>query len=230
MTMLDPANPRNALIAAALRLAAERPWADVTLADVAEAAGMTLTALKKEFASKGEIIAAFTSEVDDEVLARAPKRAPEQPARDTLFEVIMCRFDILAPYRPALRSIVQSGLPDPAHVRPLLVSQRWMLEAAGVNTAGLEGSFKVAGLATVYASVFRTWLADDDPGQARTMAALDRRLRRGERTLTRIDEVCSGLAKFVSAAMPRGFGSPRRKDDNAGAATPPSGTPAGPGI
>ena len=224
--MLDPAIPRNALVAAALQLAAERPWADVTLADIADAASKTLPDLKKEFASKGEIIAAFTGAVDDEVLARAPKRSPEQPVRDTLFEVIMSRFDVLAPYRAALRSIVQAGLPDPAQVRPVLDSQRWMLEAAGVSTAGLEGGVKVAGLATVYGSVFRTWLADDDPGMARTMAALDRRLRRGERTLARIEEVCSGLSKFVSAAMPRGFKpSPRPGDDAA-----PTGTPASPGI
>lgn len=226
--MLDPAIPRNALIAAALRLAAERPWTEVTLADIADAAGRALPDLKKEFASKSEIISAFTAAVDDEVLARAPKRTPDQPVRDTLFEVIMCRFDVLAPYRPALRSIVQSGLPDPAYVRPVLESQRWMLEAAGVNTAGLEGSFKIAGLATVYGSVFRIWLADDDPGQARTMAALDRRLRRGERTLTRIDEVCSGVARFVSAAMPRGFKPPRRADDDPGATS--ASTPTGPGI
>jgi ubiquinone biosynthesis protein COQ9 len=226
--MLDPAVPRNALIAAALRLAAERPWADVTLVDIAEAAGRTLPDLKKEFGSKGEIIAAFTSAVDDEVLARAPKRTPDQPVRDTLFEVIMCRFDVLAPYRPALRSIVRSGLPDPAQVRPVLESQRWMLEAAGVNTAGVEGGVKVAGLATVYGSVLRTWLADEDPGQARTMAALDRRLRRGERTLTRIEEVCSGLTKFVSAAMPRGFKPAPRTESDPG--TPSAGTPTGPGI
>jgi ubiquinone biosynthesis protein COQ9 len=226
--MLDPAIPRNALIAAALRLASERPWADVTLADIADAAGTTLPGLKKEFGSKGEIIAAFIGAVDDEMLARAPKRAPDQPVRDTLFEVIMCRFDVLAPYRPALRSIMQSGLPDPAQVRPLLESQRWMLEAAGVNTAGVEGGVKVAGLATVYGSVFRVWLADDDPGQARTMAALDRRLRRGERTLTRIEEVCSGLTKFVSAAMPRGFKPAPRAESDPG--TPSAGKPTGPGI
>jgi AcrR family transcriptional regulator len=227
--MLDPVTPKNVLIAAALRLAAERPWAELTLADIAEAAGMTLSALKTEFASKGEIVAAFTSAVDDEVLARAPKRTPDQPVRDTLFEVIMSRFDVLAPYRAGLRSIVQSGLPDLAQVRPVLESQRWMLEAAGVNTAGLEGGFKVAGLATVYGSVLRTWLTDDDPGLARTMAALDRRLRRGERTLTRIEEVCSGLSKFVSAAMPRGFKpAPRPPGDSAGGA--PTGTPANPGI
>ncbi len=228
--MLDPTIPRDALVAAALRLAAERPWADVTLVDIAEAAGRTLPDLKKEFGSKGEIIAAFTGVVDDEVLARAPKRTPAQPVRDTLFEVIMCRFDVLAPYRSGLRSIVQSGLPDPAQVRPALESQRWMLEAAGVNTAGLEGGFKVAGLATLYGSVFRVWLADDDPGQARTMAALDRRLRRGERTLTRIEEVCSGLTRFVSAAMPRGFRASPRASDDATAGAAPGNTPSTPGI
>ena len=45
--MLDLATPRGAIIAAALRLAAERPWAQVMLADIAEAAGTTLLALKK---------------------------------------------------------------------------------------------------------------------------------------------------------------------------------------
>jgi AcrR family transcriptional regulator len=229
--MLDLSTPRGAIIAAAFRLAAERPWAEVTLADVADAAGVTLVALKKEFGSKGEILAAFTTAVDDEVLARAPKRTPDQAVRDALFEVIMSRFDVLMPYKAALQSIASGLLPDPAQVRPLLTSQQWMLEAAGVNTAGVEGSVKVAGLATVYASVFRTWLADDDPGQARTMAALDRRLRRGERTLTRVTDLCSGLARFASAAMPRGFGSTPARDGGA-KSTPPAdpGQQTGPAI
>jgi AcrR family transcriptional regulator len=221
--MLDLATPRGAIIAAALRLAAERPWAQVMLADIAEASGTTLLALKKEFASKGEILAAFTVAVDDQMLAQAPRRTAEQPARDALFEVIMGRFDVLAPYKAALRSIAGSGVVEPALISPLFASQRWMLEAAGVGTGGLEGGLRIAGLATVYASVFRTWLADDDPGHARTMAALDRRLRRGERTLTRIDEVCSGLMCFASAAMPRGFGARPRGQDDGGQRAPSPG-------
>ena len=228
--MLDLATPRGAIIAAALRLAAERPWAQVMLADIAEASGTTLLALKKEFASKGEILAAFMAAVDDQMLAHAPRRAAEQPARDALFEVIMGRFDVLAPYKAALRSIAGSGVPEPALISPLLASQRWMLEAAGVGTGGLEGGFRIAGLATVYASVFRTWLADDDPGHARTMAALDRRLRRGERTLKRIDEVCSGLMRFASAAMPRGFGTRPRDPDDRGQPAQPSTPSPGPSL
>ena len=228
--MLDLATPRGAIIAAALRLAAERPWAQVMLADIAEASGATLLALKKEFASKGEVLAAFMAAVDDQMLAHAPRRAAEQPARDALFEVIMGRFDVLAPYKAALRSIAGSGVPEPVLISSLLVSQRWMLEAAGVGTGGLEGGFRIAGLATVYASVFRTWLADDDQGHARTMAALDRRLRRGERTLKRIDEVCSGLMRFASAAMPRGFGTRPRDPDDRGQPAQPSTPSPGPSL
>jgi AcrR family transcriptional regulator len=228
--MLDLATPRGAIIAAALRLAAERPWAKIMLADIAETAGTTLLALKKEFASKGEILAAFMASVDDQMLARVPRRTADQPTRDALFEVIMCRFDVLAPYKAALRSIAGSGVPEPAVISPLLVSQRWMLEAAGVGTGGLDGGFRVAGLATVYASVFRTWLADDDPGHARTMAALDRRLRRGERTLTRIDEVCSGLMRVACAAMPRGFSARPRGPDDGSRPAQPSTPSRGPSL
>jgi ubiquinone biosynthesis protein COQ9 len=209
--MLDTTTPRGAIIAAALRLAAERPWARVTLADIADAAGATLVGLKREYDSKGEILAAFTAAVDDEVLRQAARPAPDQPARDALFEVLMCRFDVLAPYKPALRSIVDGAMPEPAQIQPWLVSQRWMLEAAGVSGAGADGALKVMGLATVYASVFRTWLADDDPGHARTMAALDRRLRRGERTLGRVEAVCSAVTRLASAVA--GRRSPQRRRD-----------------
>jgi hypothetical protein len=76
----------------------------------------------------------------------------------------------------------------------------WMLEAAGIATDGATGGLRVTGLATVYASVFRTWLQDDDPGQARTMAALDRRLRRGERTLRNVEDVGAVLHRLVTDA------------------------------
>lgn len=231
--MLDLTTPKGQIIAAALRLASERPWRKVTLGDIAEAAGVTLVALKNEFGSKGEILAAFTGAVDDEVLRRAPRRASDQPARDALFEVIMSRFDVLAPHKSALKSIARGAAFEPTQIRPLLASQQWMLEAAGIGTSGLEGGLKVAGLASVYASVFRTWLEDDDPGHARTMAALDRRLRRGERALVRIDDFCSGLARFVSAAVPRGFArsQPRAAAGDVSASpAPESGGPTGPGV
>ncbi len=197
--MLDLTTDKGRIISAALGLAAEKPWRDVGLAEIAARAGIALQTLRREFASKTEILGAFTRLVDDEVLRRAPHAGAAGSRRDALFEIVMSRFDVLEPYKGALKSIAGSGLPDPGHVLPILASQRWMLEAAGIRADGLDGCLRVAGLMTVYASVFRTWLDDDDRGLARTMAALDRRLRRGEQTIDRLEGFCGGLRRTAAA-------------------------------
>ena len=198
--MFDQFTPKGRVLAAALQCAAARSWGEVTFADIAEAAKLGLADLRNEFGSKSEILAALVRAVDDEVLKRAPKRTEGQPARDLLFDIVMSRFDVLGPYKSALKSIHASGPADLALARPLLSSMHWMLEAAGIATDGPTGSLRVTGLATVYASVFRTWLQDDDPGQARTMAALDRRLRRGERTLRNVEDVGAVIHRLVTDA------------------------------
>ncbi len=198
--MLDQFTPKGRILAAALDCAAKKSWAGVTLADIAEAAKLSLPDLRNELGSKAEILAGLVRAVDDEVLKRAPKRAEGQPARDALFDIIMSRFDVLGPYKAALKSIHASGPADLSLARPLFSSMHWMLEAAGIPTDGATGSLRITGLATLYASVFRTWLEDDDPGQARTMAALDRRLRRAERTLRNVEDVGSILHRLVTDA------------------------------
>ena len=194
--MLDESKPKGRLIAAAMRLAAERPWGEITLADIAAAAGVGLADVRGLMSSKSEIVAGFMRVVDDEVLRKSALRASE-PARDRLFDVIMLRFDTLQPWKPALKSIAASGIPDPALARPYLASQHWMLQAAGIGTDGAGGGMRVAGLASVYASTFQTWLGDDDPGMAKTMAALDRRLRRGESAVSAFEDTCNGALRIV---------------------------------
>lgn len=224
--MIDMTTPKGRIIAAAFALAAERPWPEITLPDIADKAGISLVELKGSFESKAEMLAAFSSLVDDEMLRRAPRRTPDQATRDALFEVIMSRFDALGPYRAALKSIAGSGFADIAHLPAVMNAQHWMLAAAGVNAEGPAGIARAAGLATVYASVFRTWLDDEDPGFARTMAALDRRLRRGETALNRIDEVCSGAHRLATAILPGIFGRARARpqpEAPAPSPTPPPG-------
>ena len=111
----------------------------------------------------------------------------------------MTRFDVLGPHKAALKSIHASGAADFALAGPYLSSQHWMLQAAGIGTDGATGALRVAGLGLAYASVFRVWLEDDDPGLAKTMAALDRRLRRGERTLGGIEQLHTAVSRFGEA-------------------------------
>jgi AcrR family transcriptional regulator len=215
-TMLDQLTIRGRLVAAAMKLAAEHPWREVTLAKIAATAGVGLVDVRNEFDSKGDVLAAFVRNVDDAVLARVPQRSGTQPARDALFEVIMSRFDVLSSYKPALKSIAAAWPVDAPVVRAICQSQAWMLRAAGIRSEGLDGQLRAAGLGTVYASVYRTWLNDDDPGLARTMAALDRRLRHGERTLQSIDEAVSRFCGFANkcADLARKPARPTSPDPN----------------
>ena len=178
--MIDTATTAGRLLTAALDLAGSKDWAAVTLIDIAEAAGASLA----------------------ELLRRTPKRADGQGRRDLLFDAIMTRFDLLAPYKRALKSIYAAE----AYGLPLagkhLASRYWMLQAAGIAADGASGALRVAGLAVTYASVFRVWLEDDDPGLARTMAALDRRLRRGERAIASFDRL-AGVVDRLASEGPR---------------------------
>lgn len=212
------------IAAAALALAGERPWREVNLKDIASRAGKTLPEMRDAGAeSKADVLGLVIRAFDDAMLrGTARLDTHEGPRRDALFEVIMARFDAMQAHRSAIRSIFADATSDPKLMRAALGSARWMLEAAGIDSSGLEGGLRVTGLAGLYGSVLRTWLEDDDPGQARTMAALDRRLRRGERSLATLDElgrVARGLGDGV-ASLWRGKGSrPQSPAEASGGAT-----------
>lgn len=195
--MFDQSTPRGKILVAALDLAAQRPWRDIGLADIAHGAGMGLVDLRPHFGSKSQIVAAVMRVVDDETLRRLPVAAEGQSHRDRLFDVIMTRFDVLAAYKASIRSIADAGQVDSTLLMPFLNSQRWMLAAAGVDADGPLGIVRVLGTGSVYRSVFETWIDDTDPGMARTMAALDQRLRRGERAMSMVTDACTSLERLT---------------------------------
>lgn len=220
--MFDDFSKRAKAVRAALKLAAERKWGEISLADIAQEAGVSLSELRREFSCKSDIISAFQKEVDAEVLAKAKSAGPEQSPRDRLFDIVMIRFEVMAPYKPALKRISSYLACRPGEGAALacstLASQYWMLAGAGAKLDGPGGALRVAGLAGLYARVFQVWLDDASPSLDKTMAALDRRLTNGERWLARADSVCEGLCRAASAFMPR------RRDS--GTQTPPTPSPA----
>src|ERR1700674_5132617 len=62
--------------------------------------------------------------------------------------------------------------------------------AANINAAGPKGVVRAQGVALLFARVLHTFVDDDDPGLARTMAALDRALARGQRWSSFLDDLC----------------------------------------
>jgi hypothetical protein len=118
----------------------------------------------------------------------------------------MRRLEVMAPHREAVRSLLRSATRNPPlalAVNGLAVrSQQWMLTAAGVNASGPRGMVRAQGLAVLFGSVLRTWTRDDEPGLARTMAALDRALARGQRFAGLLDDLCAIPAR-LSRLRPR---------------------------
>ena len=199
--MARAADPMKKVIKAALKQAEDDGWRDLTLEAIAAKAKMSLADLRKVVRDKPQILEKFLEQIDVEVLDSLDPDIAGEPARDRLFEVLMRRFEVLAPYKAALRAISKDLRSNPADrlalAGPGLRSMQWMMNGAGIEPHGLRGVVQVNGLAWVYVSVFRTWLEDEDPGLARTMADLDQKLRRGE-TLLRNVQVPIGLGQTLA--------------------------------
>jgi AcrR family transcriptional regulator len=189
-----PAGDRDKIIAAFLGLLAAKRFEEIGLAEVAAAAGVSLAQLRGEFGSSLAILAAHIKAIDRAVLAEDLSDMEEEPPRERLFDVLMRRLEKLAPHREAVRSLLRSATRNPPLALALnglaLRSQQWMLTAAGVTASGPRGMMRAQGLALLFGSVLRTWVQDDDPGMARTMAALDRALSRGQRFAGLLDDLC----------------------------------------
>jgi AcrR family transcriptional regulator len=209
-----PASDRDRIVAAFLALLAEKSFEQIALGEIATRAGVSLGAMRAEFSSTLAIYGAHVKAIDRAVLDGGDGDMAEEPPRERLFDVLMRRIDLLAPHKEAVRSILRSAGRNPGLAFALngiaVRSQQWMLTAAEISAAGPKGMVRAQGLAVLYASVLHTWLNDEDEGLARTMAALDRALARGQRWSGFLDD----LGRFPACACR--LGRRRRRDADEG--------------
>ncbi|MBB2963414.1 TetR/AcrR family transcriptional regulator [Methylobacterium sp. R2-1] len=214
-------NPREAAVEALMRLAAEQPWNDIEVGDIAREAGLTLAELRDLFPSKGAVLGGLSRIIDRKVLDVDTADLADEPARERLFDVLMRRLDAMTPYKPALRRIAFALRGDVLSMLALngvaLNSHRYMLAAAGIDTEGPLGRLKLQGTVIAFARTVEVWLDDDDPALARTMAKLDREIRRGETIMERADDARRLTAPL--RALGRALMERRSRRDR----TPPAG-------
>jgi AcrR family transcriptional regulator len=199
-----PSN-REKAIDAFMALLVERRFEDIGLAEVAGRAGLKLSQLRAEFGSTLRLYAAHVRAIDEAVLDGGDGDMSEETHRERLFDVLMRRIEKLAPYKEAVRSLLSSVRRNPPLALALngiaVRSQKWMLEAAGISTAGARGMLRAQGSALLFARVIGVWL-DEDEGVDRTMAALDRGLASAERWDGFLGDLC---------AIPCALRGPRRR-------------------
>jgi len=176
-----------------LELAPVTGWRDLSAAELAEEAGVSLADLHSAFPTKPSILAGLLARVDHRVLSEGATDKNE-PLRDRLFDIIMRRFDALGPHRHAVSAILRDLPTDPVTCLDTLPhfanSMAWMLEATGLSSNGIRGAIRIKGLSLIYLATLRVWLGDDSEDQPRTMAALDRNLKKAERCFRDCSVLC----------------------------------------
>lgn len=174
---------RERLLDSALRLAADGGWRSTALAAIAADANVSLADAYAAFPTRLAILCGLLNRTVRRMLEDGPADPADSP-RDRLFDVVMRRFDAMSADKAGVEAIVRDLPQDPLTSLMLAPgfanSLSWMLEASGISPNGIGGSLRVKGLAFVYLATFRVWLEDDSLDMAKTMAALDRYLRRAE--------------------------------------------------
>lgn len=176
---------------AALRLASEKSWDDVSLAEIAREAQLDL--------------ADFYGELDiDAVLSAIDRRfdlacssepvSTDDKLKDRIFEVTMLRFEAMEDHRAALMSIRKSWKYNPVErlkaAKRRTRTARWILTCAEADFAG-AGPRAVL-LSGILSRAEAAWEKEDSPDFTRTMAHLDRDLRD-------VNDFAGRIKKFTSS-------------------------------
>ncbi|NEX92763.1 TetR family transcriptional regulator [Caulobacter sp. 17J65-9] len=181
--MTEPADDLlDRAAAAALALAAERPWGEVALKDVAKKADIPFAELYVRASSKAVVVDWLARRFDLAALKNGHDE--EATAHDRLFDALMRRLEAMEPHRAALIAIVGAEGVAAAALRTPRTA-RALLEGAGIDASGTRGAARLAAMTAVWARVLQVW-RDDGGALNRTMAEIDKRLRQMNDGLKRV--------------------------------------------
>jgi AcrR family transcriptional regulator len=185
------------LTQALFRVIAAHGWRGVTATRLAEASGVPSGELVRRFPSRLGLLRLFADQVMDEVVQGTVPGQGGTP-RDRLFDVLMRGIDALAPYKAGMRRLMVEMYTDAVlfgAMAPLFQrGMERMLDAAEIDSAGLQGRLRAAGLTLVWIRIVNVWSKDESEELGPTMAALDRALERAEQAARSFGLVGGDLA------------------------------------
>lgn len=171
-----------------LKLVETHGWRTLTFDIMAENLGGSLSDLRQKYTTKEDILIDFNKEMDQKILSEISKEDLAGAApRDQIQELFLYRFEILEPYKPALKIIYKDMLCHPTDLVPNMIdnlsSLNWLLSLSDSDLNGFLGFAKSQGLKVIYILAFKKWLEDTSQDHSKTMAFLDKSLRFGERII-----------------------------------------------
>jgi AcrR family transcriptional regulator len=169
------------LLAAAFALIGDDGWRGFSFAKLARRTGVSRVEVYRRFRSRAALLDELNRRADEAMLAVDEAELAGLPPRDRVFELLMRRLEALVPYRAGLARLARDAR-DPGIL--LLTACRlersfvWLQDAAGLRHRGVRASLARRMLGLAYMRAVRVWFEDDGADLGKTMAELDKQLRR----------------------------------------------------
>ena len=169
-----------------MELVSDVGWSGFTLAALARNQEIDESELENLFSDKIGLLQAFSEFIDEETLANLDPDIfdPEISMRERLLEIMLVRFDVLAPYKDGVCELLKVTGKDPqmflVAAKAIRISMRSSLETVGVSTGGVKGNIKIKGLVAVFLFGMRTWSKEEGSDITATTRILDDRLKWAE--------------------------------------------------
>src|SRR5690606_26060825 len=130
---------------------------------------------------------------------------PAAPARERLFDIVMRRFEAMEEARAGVLALEAAIDRDPSAQAASFAragrTARWLLALAGEAHDGVTLAARAQALAIALGQAKAAWRQDEGGDFSRTMAALDRALRRNDGFFDQIARVAAAF--MPKAAKPR---------------------------
>jgi AcrR family transcriptional regulator len=170
------------LLAAAFGLIGEEGWRRFSFAALARRTGVSRVEVYRQFRTREALLGALNRRADEAMLAVDDAEITGLPPRDRVFELLMRRLEALVPYRAGLTRLARDTRVDPCVA--LLTACRlersltWLQDVAGLRCHGLRACLARRALGFAYLRTVQVWFEDTGADLGRTMAELDKQLRR----------------------------------------------------
>ncbi|MGI9418269.1 MAG: hypothetical protein ACR2RA_10580 [Geminicoccaceae bacterium] len=179
------------LLTLAFEIVAETGWRGFSFTELADRAGLPMSELRESFSGRSDLLDALSRHLDQAMLAVDSDDMEGLPPRDRVFEMIMSRLEAMAPFRAGMCRLIGDARFDPEliliSVCRLDRSIGWLQDAAGLGEGRrrsplgeIRHRLQRRILGVVYLQTLNVWASDDSADLAKTMASLDKQLRRME--------------------------------------------------
>ncbi len=182
--MTDHIEIRDAIIDAAVTLAAQKSWEAVRLYDVAKDLNLTLDQIRHYFREKEDVADAWFDRADSAMLQQA--EATDFYAlsvEQRIFQLVMGWLDALSSQRKVTRQMILGKLElGHLHIQIPAVMRisrtvQWIREAAHRDATFVRRALEESALTTIYLMTFIFWMQDDSLESTRTQQFLKQKLQ-----------------------------------------------------